>query len=128
VGDLSWSPTRRFERLFERLALPGLGRSTRYDLLVTLGRLGLYELRPATLALGENDDVLAGAKRIFGIGERVHLERRTAALAQTAGVPIEALDLALFNWQRGTRATVGVSGEEAAGFASADGIERALGL
>jgi hypothetical protein len=128
VGDPGWGPTRRFDRLFERLALPGLARSARYDLLVTLGRLRLYELRPATLALGENDEVLAGAKRVFGIGERVHLERRAAVLAQAAGVPIEALDLGLFNWQTGVRATLGVTGEEAAGVASADGIERALGL
>ena len=32
-------PQRRFERVFERLALPGFGRMGRYDLLVTLGRL-----------------------------------------------------------------------------------------
>ncbi len=128
MGDPGWGPTRRFDRLLERLALPGLARSARYDLLVTLGRLRLYELRPATLALGENDEVLAGAKRVFGIGERVHLERRAAVLAQAAGVPIEALDLALFNWQTGVRATLGVTGAEAAGVASADGIERALGL
>ena len=37
IGDPSWSPERRFERLFERLALPGLGRTGRYDLLLTLG-------------------------------------------------------------------------------------------
>jgi hypothetical protein len=127
-GDPSWGPDRRFDRVFERLALPGLGRGGRYDLLVTLGRLGLYELRPASLALGGGDEVLAAAKRIFAIGDRVHLERRAAALAQAAEVPVEALDLALWNWSRGTRATVGVADDHAAGGPEAGVIERALGL
>src|SRR5271165_2211524 len=43
-GDGGWTPERRFERLFERLALPGLSRAGRYELLVLLGRLGLYDL------------------------------------------------------------------------------------
>lgn len=46
TGDPAWSPGRRFERVFERLALPGLTRMARYDLLVTLGRLGLYSSPP----------------------------------------------------------------------------------
>ena len=49
--DPGWSPSRRFERLFERLALPGFGRMGRYDLLVTLGGLGLYELQADSLHL-----------------------------------------------------------------------------
>ena len=51
TGDPAWSPERRFERLFERLALPGFARAGRYELLVTLGRLGLYELTPDSLHL-----------------------------------------------------------------------------
>ena len=41
---------RRFARAFERLALPGLHRDARYDLLVTLGRLGVDDLRAASRA------------------------------------------------------------------------------
>ncbi len=51
TGDPAWSPERRFERVFERLALPGFARMGRYELLVTLGRLGLYELTPDSLQL-----------------------------------------------------------------------------
>src|SRR5215218_7357024 len=36
LGDPGWSPERRFGRVFERLALPGLGRTARYELLNTL--------------------------------------------------------------------------------------------
>jgi hypothetical protein len=122
TGDEAWSPERRFERLFERLALPGLSRFARYDLLLTLGRLGLYAVRPATLALAgarvpaAEDPTALAAKRVFGIGDPLLLERRAAALAQAAGVPVEALDLALANWAAPERATLGfpsLQGEQA---------------
>ena len=45
TGETHWDGARRFERAFERLALPGLHRAARFDLLVTLGRTGRY--RPA---------------------------------------------------------------------------------
>jgi hypothetical protein len=115
VGDPEWSPDRRFERLFERLALPGLGRTGRYELLVTLGRLGLYELRPDSLHLAgvrgasASDATTLAAKRVFGIGDPLLLDRRAAALAEAAGVPVEALDVALANWAAPVRASVGVS-------------------
>src|SRR5215212_8315720 len=37
LGEPAWSPERRFGRAFERLALPGLTRTSRYELLLTLG-------------------------------------------------------------------------------------------
>jgi hypothetical protein len=104
TGEPAWTPQRRFERLFERLALPGFGRMGRYDLLITLGRLGLYELRADSLhlvtrvpALGA-DPTPQTAKRVFGIGDPIHIERRAVMLAQALSTPIEALDLALYNW------------------------------
>ena len=33
LGEPAWSPERRFGRAFERLALPGLNRTARYELL-----------------------------------------------------------------------------------------------
>ncbi|MFI5009692.1 MAG: hypothetical protein ACHQDY_05390 [Solirubrobacterales bacterium] len=118
-GDHSWSESRRFERLFERLALPGLGRMGRYDLLVTLGCLGLYELEPDSLHLGggrmeaTGDLTTLAAKRLFGIGDPLVLERRALALAEAVSVPVEALDLALANWSAGERATLGVPSDTA---------------
>ncbi len=104
TGEPSWTPQRRFERLFERLALPGFGRVGRYDLLITLGRLGLYELRADSLHLVTRSTSLAGdptpqaAKRVFGIGDEIHIERRALAFAEALDIPVEALDLALWNW------------------------------
>jgi hypothetical protein len=110
AGEPSWTPERRFDRIFERLALPGLGRDARYELLVSLGRLDLLEMRPSSLHFGDGDTTIA-AKRVFGIGDTILLERRARTLADAAGVPIEALDLALFNWgaRGGARATYGSS-------------------
>jgi hypothetical protein len=113
TGDPGWSPKRRFERLFERLALPGFLRSSRFDMLVTMGRLGLYALQADSLHLtgagvqDSNDPAVTAAKRVFAIGEAQHLERRSAALAAAISVPIEALDPALANWGAGERATLG---------------------
>jgi hypothetical protein len=108
TGDLGWSPQWRFERIFERLSLPGLGRQGRYDLLVTLGSIGLYELRAPGLLLTDDDTTSRTAKRVFAIGDRLTLERRANALAQEAGVAFEALELALTNWQAAKRITLGV--------------------
>jgi Alpha-glutamyl/putrescinyl thymine pyrophosphorylase clade 3 len=113
-GDSSWSPERRFARAFERLALGSFARAGRYELLVILGRLGLYELRADSLhfagAAGE-DTAMLGAKRVFGIGDPLLLERRAAELARAASVPVEALDLALHNWAAPQRATLGFAAE-----------------
>lgn len=108
AGEAAWTPERRFERIFERLALPGLGRGGRYDLLVTLGRLGVADLRPSSLQLADDATTLA-AKRVFGIGDTLLLERRARDLAEAVELPIEALDLALYNWgaPAGRRATMG---------------------
>jgi hypothetical protein len=107
-GEAGWSPERRFARTLERFALPGLARDARFDLLVTLGRLGVYELRAGALAFGGSDEVTLAAKRALGIGDSLLLERRAGQLAEGTGVPLEALDLGLYNWERGERATAGL--------------------
>jgi len=99
TGEPGWTPVRRFARAFERLALPGMHRDARFDLLVTLGRLGLYELSAGSLALGGENRVTVGAKRAFGIGDPLLLDRRARELAGACELPLEALDLALFNWE-----------------------------
>lgn len=112
VGEESWTPKRRFERAFERLALPGFGRMGRYELLVTLGRLGLYELEADSLHLavgraGLEDLTTIAAKRVLAVGDPIYLERRASTFARELDVPIEALDLAFANWGSGQRATLG---------------------
>jgi hypothetical protein len=113
TGDAAWPAPRRFERAFERLALPGFGRAARYELLVLLGALGVFELRPWSLHLSAEplDPTVVAAKRALGIGDPLLLQRRASELATAVGVPVEALDLALVNWSRpeGDRITLGAT-------------------
>lgn len=119
AGDPGWSPVRRFERLFERLALPGLTRAARYELLVLLGTLGRFELEGDSLHLsaaragGREDATMLAAKRLFAIGDPLLLERRARALADAVALPVAALELALANWQTGERASLGLPRETA---------------
>ncbi len=103
AGEASWSPERRFSRAFERLALPGLHRDARFDLLVTLGQLGVYPLRAGSLQLGGPDETTVAAKRVFAIGDTLLLERRAAALATACDVELAALDVGLWNWAQPVR-------------------------
>ena len=102
TGDPAWPDQRRFDRAFERLSLPGFGRAPRFELLVTLGRLGVFEVRPWSLQLSGDalDPTIVASKRVLGIGDPLLLQRRSGDLATGVGVPIEALDLALANWLR----------------------------
>jgi hypothetical protein len=127
-GESIWTPERRFARVFERLSLPGLHRDARFDLLVTLGRLGVYPLRGGSLALGGDNQVTVAAKRALGIGDPILLERRAGELALACKVPLEALDLGLYNWERGKRATMGLGQDAEPPAEAVERVERALGL
>jgi hypothetical protein len=99
TGEADWSPQRRFARVFERLALPGLPRAARFELLATLGAAGLYELEPDQLQLGVEDDATTqAAKRILLSGDKMLLERRARDLAAATDVPLAALDRAFALW------------------------------
>jgi len=112
ADELAFGAARleQLERAFERLALPGFSRGPRYDLLVVLGHLGVFDMRPWSLHLIDAmDPTTLAAKRVFGIGDAINLQRRASELATATGVPIEALDLGLLNWSRpdGERITAG---------------------
>jgi hypothetical protein len=131
-GEESWTLQHRYDRAFERLGLPGFGRPQRMEFLVLAHRLGLVELDPWTMHLSSaspTDPVGLAAKRILGIGDPVLLQRRQRELAHGVGVPVESLDLALFNWSApvdGERYVAGATTE--ADGDERDKIARALGL
>lgn len=133
TGEPHWDGERRFARAFERLALPGFHRTARFDLLTTLGRTGRYDLRAGSLLLAgaaSDDDTAVAAKRVFGIADPLLIDRRATALAEAADVPLEALDLALFNWQRGEerRATLAASETAHADTTARERAAAALGV
>ena len=127
-GEAAWTPERRFARAFERLALPGLDRGARFDFFITLGRLGVYELRAGALGFGGTDIVTLAAKRILGIGDPLLLERRAADLAQACGVPLEAIDVGFDNWERGVRASLGMAPDAEPDPDALESARAALGL
>src|SRR4029078_5073870 len=89
----------------------GFDRGPRYELLVVLGSVDVFDLRPWSLHLSDAmDPTTIAPKRGFGLGDAMHLQRRASDLANAAGVPMEALDLGLLNWSRpeGERITAGV--------------------
>ena len=98
-GDASWTPERRFARVFERLALPGFGRARRFDLLTALDAAGRYELTASELFLGlEDDPATLAAKRLLVSGDRLLLDRRARELAEACRLPLAALDRGLAVW------------------------------
>lgn len=108
TGEAYWTPERRFERIFERLGTLGvLDREPRFDLLVVLGRLGLYELEAGRLFLSGENETTWAAKRALGIGDPLLLERRGADLATACRVPLAALDLGFHNWGVGSARRTG---------------------
>jgi hypothetical protein len=110
TGEAAWPAERRFERLFERLGgLPGMTRDIRFELLVLMGRLGLYDLRAGKLQLSGENEATWAAKRALGIGDPLLLDRRAAELAAACDVQLETLDVALHNWGSGTREGLGFS-------------------
>ena len=98
-GEPSWTPQRRFSRIFERLALPGFPRAERFELLTALGAAGRYELEAGELQLAAGEDATTdAAKRVLVSGDKLLLERRARDLAEAAEVPLAALDRALAVW------------------------------
>ena len=100
AGEPSWTPARRFGRVFDRLSLPGFARAARYEFLVMLGAAGVHEIEADALHVNvaHDDATTLAAKRALNSGDAMLLERRAAALADAAGVPIGALDRALALW------------------------------
>jgi hypothetical protein len=123
TGEESWSPERRFGRVFERLALPGFTRAMRYDLLTALGAADIYPLEADALHFVEDDATTLAAKRALVSGDRMLLERRARELADASDLPISAFDRGLAVW--GTPGEhVDLTAEPHPGIAAALGLNR----
>jgi hypothetical protein len=120
---------RRFDRLFERLGLPGTGRAQRYEFLVIAGALGVGDIEAQGLRIGEPTDATTiAAKRVFAIGDPTLIAQRAGALVEDLEVPVAALDLALVNWSLAPGVPRITAGATVDGQESADRLAAALGL
>ena len=118
AGEADWSPQRRFARVFERLALPGLSRATRFELLADARRRRPVRAR-ARLAPARRRGRRHDAGRQAGAAVR----RQDAARAPRARprrapptLPLAALDRGLALWDD-PGAEVELDGGAAAGAA-----------
>jgi hypothetical protein len=102
TAGASGSPESRFDRAYERLSIAGLQRPNRIEFLLTAAASGaLPDIEVWTPRFGDaaaTDPVLIAAKRIFGIGDPLLLQRRLRVACKAAGVPVSAADRALWNW------------------------------
>jgi hypothetical protein len=129
TGEASWTPERRFERIFERLGtLAGMNRDARFELLTLLGALGVCDVAAGKVCFGGENEVTWAGKRALGIGDPLLLERRAADLAVDCGVPVGALDLGLHNWGAGHRFGDGAPADVDLGEDPLHVARRALGL
>jgi hypothetical protein len=97
-GDAGWTPQRRFDRWFDRLRLPNTTRAQRFAFLVALGPTHPLEAGALQFDAKGDDPTTLAAKRALNSGDALLLERRAKALADSAGVPLAALDAALVLW------------------------------
>ena len=77
-----------------------------------------------------DDETSIAAKRVFGIGDPLLIDRRAHELVDACRVPLEVLDLALYNWGQGpdaSRVTLG-AGEQAGEETVRERVGAALGV
>ena len=96
------TPETVFERLYRSMdAVARFGRTARFDYLSTAGRLGLLDIRPGSVFLGDATGPLTGAQLLFTSTERpADLDNRAVTLAQALGIGMDTMEDALCNWQK----------------------------
>jgi alpha-glutamyl/putrescinyl thymine pyrophosphorylase-like protein len=101
-GGDNASAEERFDRLMRELSgIVRFGRTGRFDFLALLGDLFVWELRAGRLYLSGATGPLDGARRMLGrSGPIYELDRELTDFALRLGVPIQAIEDALCNWQK----------------------------
>jgi Alpha-glutamyl/putrescinyl thymine pyrophosphorylase clade 3 len=100
------SPTDRkglFDLVYQRISpLHRFGRTAKFDLLVTAGKLGNAQVEPSRLFLVGSTGPARGAKRFWGKSDLASkdLESRAAVLESFLLVGFDAIEDALCNWQK----------------------------
>lgn len=101
-ADGDEAATARFARLMEELRpLVSFGRTGRFDLLILLGDLGVYELDAPRLYLEGATGPKIGARRVLpGTRTLRELDDELTTTAARIGVEVQAMEDALCNWQK----------------------------
>lgn len=98
------SPERSFDRAYRKLLVTRFGRTAKFDFLCLLGNLRLLSISPPHCYLAEASGPKAGALLMVTgkKGGRVtsHVESVITKVQRHLGVPVEAMEDALCNWQK----------------------------
>jgi Alpha-glutamyl/putrescinyl thymine pyrophosphorylase clade 3 len=98
------SPELAFDHAYRTLTVTRFGRTARFDLLCLLGNLGILDVSPPHCYLSNATGPKSGAvlmvtgKKSGRVTERV--DRVIRKLQRHLGVPVEAMEDALCNWQK----------------------------
>jgi hypothetical protein len=100
----SAAPDAAFEMLYRRIEVKRFGRTAKFDWLCLLGNLRIFTIAPGKCYLRGSSGPLIGARRLFGGGKGRRsiedLDSEATELARGLGVPIEAIEDTLCNWQK----------------------------
>ncbi len=103
TGD-SLNPGDAFDRLYETLDIFDFGRTAKFDLLCLLGNLRIFNLSPPHCYLSAATGPRQGALlMITGRKDgkfQSDIDRTVRKLTAFLGVPVEAMEDALCNWQK----------------------------
>jgi hypothetical protein len=98
------SPELAFDHAYRNISVTRFGRTGKFDFLCLLGNLGILNVSPPHCYLGKATGPKSGALlmvrgkksgRVTG-----HIDRIIRKLQRHLGVPVEAMEDALCNWQK----------------------------
>lgn len=97
--------TERFDRAYHGISFPRFGRTAKFDFLCLLGNLGILEISPPHCYLAEGTGPKKGVLQMV-IGKNkgrvtANIEKIIEQLRMKLGIPVEAMEDALCNWQKG---------------------------
>jgi hypothetical protein len=98
------NPEDAFDRLYERLDIFDFGRTAKFDLFCLVGNLRIFDLSPPHCYLRGATGPKQGAL-LMATGRRdgqfqSEMDRTVRKLTTFLGVPVEATEDALCNWQK----------------------------
>jgi hypothetical protein len=102
-----------FDNAYHRISVIRFGRTAKFDFLCLLGNLGILEISPPHCYLAEATGPKTGALQMV-TGRRdgrisVEVENTIRQLRKHLGVPVEAMEDALCNWQKRPKSKKGVA-------------------
>ena len=106
-------PKAAFDNAYHKISVTRFGRTAKFDFLCLLGNLGVLEVSPPHCYLAEGTGPKRGAVQMVTGKKKgritAEVEKTMRRLRKHLGVPVEAMEDALCNWQKHPRSMGGVA-------------------